>query len=254
MKKSKFKELTKQVRYLCLTLAKISGKGHLGGTFSVVEILVDLYYNVMKQEDKLLIGKGHAAPAMYSILTMKKIIAENDLMKFGENGHWLGSQIDPNVPGVNYISGSLGNVLGISAGIHIANNIDGKSEKIYVVIGDGECEEGSIWESADFIGKNNLINIILIVDRNKLSVTDFIENDNLIKKFKAFGWNVKEINGHKAFPISSIPTKTKKPMAIIANTVKGKGVSFVENSPAWHNRKITEEEFKKASIELCKTI
>lgn len=252
---------SKVYRKQILDIVYKTGKGHIGGAYSILDILVYMYYGGLlhtpydADSDIVLIGKGHACISSYVIWADLGIIDKSLIEKFGYNGAILGSQFDTNIPHSLYNSGSLGHVLGISAGYALALKLMKNDNKmVFTIIGDGECEEGSIWESIDFAVKRKLDNLIVIVDRNRLSVTDFIEDDNLVQKFNGFGANVIEINGHDFDSICdgffNALSEKNKVSVIIANTIKGKGVSFLENNAKWHQSTMKEEEYNIARKEL----
>ena len=244
-----------------------TGKGHLGGTFSCIDILVALYYGGIlrfdtknprwPERDRLVIGKGHACLAVYNILVDLGFFEAARLKEYGKNGSSLGGQLNINTPGVEYNTGSLGNALGIGAGIALAAKMDGKKYRAFALLGDGECQEGSIWESVMFASQQKLNNLICIIDRNRLSVTDVVEEDDgsgrLEDKFKTCGWKCLVIDGHSFEEIVSAFSgldELEQPLVIIANTVKGKGVSFMENGVKWHHAIPTKEELEIARKEL----
>ena len=209
------------------------------------------------QRDRFILSKGHAAIALYVILADLGYFDKKELKLFNDGG-MLGEHPDINIPGIEVNSGSLGHGLGIGSGMALAAKIDVKQYKTFVLLGDGECNEGSIWEAAMFASHHNLENLIAIVDRNKLCIHGTTEEINqlepLDKKFQAFGWHVENVNGHN---INEIIAKLKvnhvyKPKMIIANTIKGKGVSFMENITKWHHGSISKEHYKRAKIELNK--
>ena len=225
------------------------GTGHLGGTFSCVEILVSLYYSGLftPNQDKFIIGKGHAFMAIYYILADIGIIDKRHLLELEKDGRLLGNQLDVNSPGIDYSTGSLGHAIGVACGLSIAR------KDIYSValVGDGECEEGSIWESLVFASRNNIRNIIVIVDRNKLSVTSVVEDYGFYNACKAIGWNVDFVNGHCINSLIQSLTRAKKtPTMIVADTIKGKGVSLIENDAKWHNSGLTKELYEKGLVEI----
>tara|TARA_Y100000590_G_scaffold35278_1_gene38340 strand:+ start:3901 stop:4716 length:816 start_codon:yes stop_codon:yes gene_type:complete len=262
-------KIAKDLRLKILkTAKKTGGKGaHLGGTFSCIELLVSLYYgNILKfkanrpkwdDRDRVLIGKGHAHLALYHIWSNLGFLPKNILNTYGKNGSSLGQQLNIKTPGSEYNTGSLGHVTGIATGICLAAKLDKKNFRTFAIVGDAECDEGAIWESAMFAGKNNLNNLVAIVDKNSLSVMDVIEEEdidsNLNSKFKACNWNVKEIDGHSFSQILSAleyDPSINKPTVIIAKTIKGKGISFMENEIAWHSGIPSEEQFNKAIKEI----
>lgn len=249
----------KLVRRKVLEMAVASGKGHLGGTFSCVDILVALYYEIMKPEDKFILSKGHAAAAMYCILADKGYFPMAELDTFCKDGSRLEGHPHIGIPGVLANSGSLGHGLGLAVGMALANKLDNKIGNIYVLLSDGDCYEGSTWESAQFAAHYRLDNLIAIVDRNGQTVTDYTEHYNglepLYAKWNAFGWLVHDIYGNSQSHIMAgfdvIKHYSKDhPIVIIANTVKGKGVSFMEHSLEWHNSIPAGEQLGIARREL----
>ena len=238
------------------------GKGHIGSTFSCIELLIALYYgNVLhydpknpnwEDRDRFVLGKGHVCLALYNILADLDFFDFSLIKEYGTIGGKLGVQLNIETPGIEYNTGSLGNAIGIAAGMALAAKLDNKKYKSFAMIGDGECQEGSVWETLTFASQQKLNNLICIVDRNKLGVTDFIE-DNLKEKALAYGWAVTEINGHSfddIFKAFFYINKIDMPFMIIADTIKGKGVSFMENNAKWHNATLTKEEEIIARREL----
>lgn len=263
------KKISNDLRIKVLeTAKKTGGKGsHLGGTFSAIEILVALYYGrilkfnskkpLWKDRDRLLIGKGHIHLAMYHIWNDLGFITKKLINSYGKNGSRLGQQLNNTIPGSEYNTGSLGHVIGLGAGICLAAKMDKKKFKTIALVGDAECDEGSIWEAVMFAGKNKLNNLITIVDRNRMSVMEYREDDNnsgkLENKFKSCGWDVKVINGHSIKDIFNTFKKIKnssKPVVILADTIKGKGVSFMEKNIKWHSGIPSNLEYSLAVNEL----
>ena len=248
------------LRLATLNLCIGADKGHVTSAFSCAEILTALYYgNVLcydpknpkwEDRDRLFISKGHASPLFYSILVDIGFIPGTYLDGFCKTDK-LGVHLQSGVPGVENTAGSLGHGLGIAAGMALAAKMDRKNYYTFVLLSDGECCEGSIWEAAMFAGHHMLNNLIAIIDRNYMTATDFTENSvgltPLDKKFEAFGWEVKKINGHSICEILSCfdgirSFRRKTPFVIIAETVKGKGVISAENKPTWHARVPKNEE------------
>lgn len=244
-----------------------TGKGHIGGTYSCIDLLVALYYGGLlkidpvnpgwRDRDRFLIGKGHVCLALFYIWAELGYFNVSKLEEYGKNGGSLGGQLDIYVSGAEHNTGSLGHAIGIGAGMALAAKLDSKNYKTVVLIGDAECDEGSIWESAMFAGKMGLNNLVGIIDRNRLSVTDVIVEDDgsgrLDEKFIACGWKVVSIDGHsfkEIFEAFEVLGKLNKPLMIIANTVKGRGVSFMENGIKWHHSIPSGEELKLARKEL----
>jgi transketolase len=261
------KKKSREIRLRVLDTISEALKGHIGGTYSCVDILVALYYgNILcfrskdpkwQRRDRFIIGKGHACLAFYHIWIDLGFLDVSKIKDYGKNGSILGGQLHISTAGAEYNSGSLGHAVGIGAGMSLAAKMDKKDYKVFFLIGDGECAEGSIWESVMFAAKHKLNNLIGIVDRNRLSVTDVIEKDDgsgsLEGKFKACGWKVININGHSFGEILSAfrnLDRLRQPLMIVADTVKGKGVSFMENGTKWHHGIPTKEEFELARGEL----
>tara|TARA_Y200000002_G_scaffold378957_1_gene387312 strand:+ start:1050 stop:1865 length:816 start_codon:yes stop_codon:yes gene_type:complete len=259
---NKFKKLknkSKELRKLIFDVG-IKNDGHLSTSFSCVEILVTLYFGGFLNHTKnqmnslkrntFVLSKGHAETILYCILYLKKFISKNTLYKSYNSGdHFLGGHVDHKVPGVELTTGSLGHGLGFSSGMALASKIEKIKNKHYVLLGDAECTEGSIWEAALFSSFHKLSNIIAFIDRNNIGSLDYVKNftslDPLEDKWKAFGWNVFIVNGHDVKSIYNAIKKahfSKKPAMIIANTIKGKGLTVMENDPIWHTKKLNEKE------------
>lgn len=248
---------SKQIRNRILDIAYRSGRGHLGGTFSVVDILVSLYYGLeIDFLTPVLIGKGHACLALYAILEDLGIISSRELDTFGQDGSIYNVQFDRRIPTILYNTGSLGNVVGIAAGLAYATTLKHSQEKcsdVYAIIGDGECAEGSIWESIQLAASLRLGNLSVVVDWNKLAVTCSVDDPYLEKKFQSFGACTERVNGHSFLDIISslLPRSTSdRPRVVLADTVKGKGVSFMEGDAEWHHRVLKEADYLKAKGEL----
>jgi transketolase len=263
--KNKGKVLRKQI----LSAAINAGKGHVPPAFSWVEIGMALFYGKIlnfsnknkksNKRDRFLLSKGHGCLTLYVILSDLGFFSKKELNKFAGDGSMLAGHPDENIPGVEISSGSLGHGLGVGCGMALSAKKNKEKWKTFVLLGDGECQEGSIWEALIFANKHNLDNLITIVDRNKLGSTDFTENnaplEPLKNKFKSFGMDVYEIDGHNTLKIIKLlkkinTSKNKKPKIIICNTIKGKGVTFMENSKYWHHQLPNKEEIKVALEEL----
>jgi len=242
---SNLEKKAKKLRKGTLDLSLEIGDAHLGGSFSEIEVLVSLYNEVLKEEDKFILSKGHACYPMYLLLRERGYNPEI-------SGH---PDIDVK-NGIPCTTGSLGHGLPIGVGMALAKKLKRENGDIYVLMGDGECQEGTTWESSLIAPNYNLDNLIVIIDHNKLQALDKVENvlslGNLKNKFEVFGWAVSEINGHNFNEvIPSLRKRTSgKPSMIIANTIKGKGLSYMENDPKWHTRLPTKEELKQAYEEL----
>ena len=268
MDPSRLDHKSKEIRIEILKAVHAAGKGHIGGAFSIVEILVSLYHGGVlkfdaknpkwKDRDRFILSKGHTGIALYAVLADLGYFPKEELKLLNQGG-LLGEHPDPRIPGIEVISGSLGHGLPIGAGMALADKMDKNSRKTYVLMGDGECYEGSVWEAAMFAAHHKLHNLCGIVDRNKLITHGSTESINQLEPFKdkweAFGWEVFEIDAHdfrdleSTWATFSVKT-TGKPSMIIANSVKGKGVSFMENKAIWHHGGIDDEKFKSAFAEL----
>jgi len=269
-----FKVLEEKAHYIrnqVLDMCVRAGTGHVTSSFSCAEILVALYhggilrYDVSNPEwcdrDRFVLSKGQASPILYSVLADVGFFPESWLDQFCQANGPFGVHLQCDVPGVEVTTGSLGHGLGIGAGMALAAKMDRKLYMTVVLLGDGECYEGSIWESAMYAGHRRLNNLIAIVDRNWLCATDFTENcvqlNPMGTKWEACGWEVVNINGHSLQEIFNAfdgfrSMKLDKPLVIIADTVKGKGISFMEDQPLWHAVAPKGKEAKMAKIELNK--
>lgn len=270
LKKNSFKIIAKKIRLKIFETIIQAGKGHIGGAFSCVDILVALYFgkilkfNIKKlkdiNRDTFIFSKGHASIALYVTLAEAKFFDQKELKKFNMGGGKIAEHPDRRLPGVEVVSGSLGHGLSISAGMSLANKINNNKSFNYVLLGDGECYEGSIWEAAMFANHYNLNNLVAIVDRNNLTVLN--KTENIIKlepfadKWRSFGWNVIIVDGHNidrlCGKLKKIKNnnKNKKPTVLIANTIKGKGASFMENQIKWHHGVPSKENLMQFKKEL----
>lgn len=245
-----------------------TGKGHLGGTYSCIDLLVALYYGeilkinpkntVWKNRDRFILSKGHVCLALYAIFADLGIISKKVFASYGVDGG-LGGQLDINVAGVDFNTGSLGHSVGVGAGMAWAAKMDFTNYKVITLLGDSEFFEGSVWEAFIFAATYKLNNLVVIIDRNRLMVTDKLEDDGLYKDFdikaKSFGWEYFEIDGHNFEQILGVFVKiesVKKPSVIVANTIRGKGISFIENNIEWYTKVPNAKEYQKARMELKK--
>ena len=266
MIKKKFDQICLNVRKNILTSLFNAGSGHPGPSLSVVEILVYLYYKQFKFKnkkriDKLILSKGHAAPALYAVLVERKILKENYLKNLRKINSPLQGHPDPNyLKEVDLGTGALGQGLSVGIGFSLANNFLKVKKDTYCILGDGELQEGQIWEAAMFIGAKRILDLCTIIDQNKfqneLKVKDTLDMKSIKSKFISFGFEVLEIDGHdynqlvKSFNYFKNKKKRNKPLCIILKTIKGKGVSFMENDGDWHSRKINNEEYLNGMKEL----
>ena len=235
-----------------------AGCGHPGGAFSCIDFLVALYFNYLRIDpenpkfvarDRFILSKGHSSVALYSVLHLKGFFDRNVLLSFRQDNSLLGGHPDMHkVPGIEMSTGSLGHGLSVGIGCALAAKMDKKNYRTVVMMGDGETQEGSVWEAAMSASHYKLDNLIGIVDRNKIQIDGFTEDvmglEPYCKKWEAFGWAVREINGHDMAQIidtlNSVPFQKKKPSLIISHTVKGKGISFMENNPEWHGKALKD--------------
>jgi len=258
----------KMFRRQILEMTFAAGSGHPGGSMSSIDIVTALYYNVLRidpknpnwpDRDRFVLSKGHVCPAVYAVLADLGFFPREALMTLRKSGSILQGHPDMHkTPGIEMSTGSLGQGLSVSCGMALAARLDSKSYRVYCLMGDGEVQEGNIWEGAMLASHLKLDNLTAILDRNRLQIDGNTEQvmslEPLPDKWRAFGWNVLEIDGHDMHQILdslNLAKRTKnRPTIIIANTVKGKGVSFMENQVGFHGRALTKEEMAKAMEEL----
>ncbi|MFC1497441.1 transketolase [Verrucomicrobiota bacterium] len=262
---------TRYVRNLVLDMCVAAETGHVTSSFSCAEIMVALYYaNILRfdsknpaweDRDRFILSKGQASVILYPILADLGFFPMEDLDTFCMKDGKFGVHLQHDVPGVEITAGSLGCGFGTAAGIALAAKKDNKPYLTVALLGDGECYEGSIWETAMFATHNKLNNLVAIIDRNYCCATDFTEDslalESLDEKWKAFGWSVKRIDGHSIPQILEALKNIRfhhesKPLMIIADTIKGKGVSFMSDVPLWHARAPQGDEAKRAKEELSR--
>ncbi len=248
--------IIKNIRINILKKTFDAQTSHIGSCFSIVEILYVLYFLKLKKSDTFVLSKGHAALALYSTLCEKKILSKKILNTYGKNNSNLMSHVSHKVKGVEFSTGSLGHGLPYAVGKALGEKINGSKNKVYVLISDGELNEGTTWESLLFASFHKLDNLFVIIDYNKIQSLDFVKNvlklEPLNKKIKSFNCNVKSIDGHNAKKIfqSLKSKKNKKPNFIIANTIKGKGVDFMENTISWHYKAPNKTQLELALKQL----
>ena len=260
--------LSRKVRADILRSIYEAGSGHPGGSLSSVEILLTLFFNEMRHNpvdpkwgmrDRFILSKGHAAPALYTVLAECGYLPEGSLSKLRAFGSSLQGHPDSlKTPGVEVSSGSLGNGLSVSTGVAAAARLDGKDIRVYCLLGDGECDEGLVWEAAMLAPHLRLDNLTAIVDRNRLQIDGCTEDvvclDPLSDKWRAFNWNVLEVNGHDYPQLFNAFREAREhkggPTVIVARTVKGKGVSFMENVAGFHGKPPSKEQLDQALKEL----
>ena len=269
MKLKEIKDFAKNVRKKIIFTAYKAGSksAHIGGALSSADIMATLYADILslkkskkldENRDRFILSKGHACLALYAVLAEKKIINKKDLETFETDGSkFLGHPIINKLFGIEFSTGSLGMGLSLGVGTALAAKKKQKNFKTFVIIGDGECNEGLIWEAILSASHFKLDNLTIIVDRNNFQQTgkgsDIMDLKNLKNKFKSFGCDTYEINGHNIKEIKkslTIKTVTNKPKAIIANTIKGKGFKIFENNNEWHHSVITKNIYQKILKEI----
>jgi len=259
--------ISRELRYNIISMSQRAQSSHLGGALSCVDILTSLYWTTLNIDssnptnplrDRLVFSKGHAISALYAVLAKKGFISEADLQNYNKEGSQLSEQPTPHcAPGVEWATGSLGHGLGVGLGMALAAKINNQTYQVYIVMSDGECQEGSVWEAAMLAPKLKLGNLTAIIDFNKWQATarstSVMAMEPLGKKWESFGWEAIEVDGHNIKEITSAiknKKKTDTPLAIVAHTIKGKGASFMEDNNNWHYRSPTIEELQKAKLEL----
>lgn len=247
-------QLAWKIRRHGIEMTHLSGGSHIASILSVADILAVLYNDIlnvdpknpkMENRDRFILSKGHAGAAVYAALAEKGFFDTQELRTHYADGSRLSGHVShKGVPGIEFSTGSLGHGLPVGAGMALSAKLDNKDHKVFVVLGDGECDEGSVWEAALFANHLKLNNLVAVIDHNKMQSLDFCENTLSLapfaEKWKAFGWNVIEIDGHDHNELRDAFNKAKqtqdKPTVIIANTIKGKGISFMELDILWHYR------------------
>jgi transketolase len=260
-------QLAAQFRFKAVEMSHNAGAAHLASSLSCIDIVAVLYHSILRLDpnntkwenrDRFILSKGHAATALYAALAHKGIILDNDLMTYGKAGSLLEEHPSPKLPGVEAATGSLGHGLPCGCGISLAARIKGQDYRTFVLMSDGECNEGSVWEACMFAAANKLGNLCAFVDFNKWQATgrskEVLALDPMVDKFKSFGWDVHEIDGHDhqqiLSAVSQVSIANPKPTMVVSHTIKGKGISFMEDDNNWHYRVPTLEEVNLAKIEL----
>jgi transketolase len=264
------KEKAREIRSAILEMIVAANKGHIGGALSCSDILVALYYGGGLRvdpanpdwpgRDRFILSKGHSASALFAILADLGFFEKATLNTYCKNGTRLGGHPDRRVPGIETDTGSLGHGLGIGVGMALSAKMNGENHRVVVLLGDGECCEGSVWEALVFASHHQLENLTVVIDRNRQCVLDFTEDCSPLNplpfRLEAFGWETREVNGHSfeelLTAIDSMSARgSKKPLAIVANTIKGKGVSFMEGRIKWHHSVPSGEELVQSRRELA---
>ena len=271
MEANKAHELAVQAakgRILAMEMVHRAASGHIGGSLSAMDVLVDLYFSVLRvnpaqpkdpDRDRFVLSKGHCTPALYAVLALRGYFPEEELKLFRSiEGHFSGHPDMVYVPGVDMSTGSLGQGISAAVGMAIAGKLDKKDYRVYAMLGDGEVEEGQVWEAAMSAAKYHLDNLCAVVDVNGLQIdgrtADVMPSEPLDEKFRAFGWHVLKADGHDLADLDRAFQEAAglkdAPTVILARTVKGKGVSFMENDAGWHGKAPNDEQFEKAIAEL----
>ncbi|WP_400151280.1 transketolase [Candidatus Methanarcanum hacksteinii] len=272
MDSKELQRMANKLRLHVVEMTYAANSGHPGGSLSAADIISALYFKVMRHDpknpnwedrDRFILSKGHVAPVLYAALAESGYFPVEDLITLRQLGSKLqGHPVRGKVPGVEMSTGSLGQGLSMSCGIALAGKMDGKDYKVYCMLGDGELQSGQNWEAAMFAANYKLNNLIAIVDRNRLQICGDTEEvmslEPLVDKWMAFGWDVIETDGHDIDKVVAAFEEAKadrdSPVVIIFNTVKGKGVSFMENNPGFHGKACNAIEYKQAVEELKKVI
>lgn len=268
MTAAKLTKLTREMRREIIEISHRNHGSHVGSSFSIIDILAALYFNVMRvypsrpwhsNRDRFVLSKGHAALALYAVLAHRGFFSAKRLQTFLKDGSLLvGHPESRTLPGVEATTGSLGHGLSVAAGMALAAKRSGRRNRVFVLLSDGECDEGEVWEAALFAAHHKLDNLTVIVDYNKLqafgTTNTVLELEPFVSKWESFGWSVREHSGHNFAALtktfSLVPFTKGKPSALIAQTTMGKGVSFMEDQLAWHYLEPTKEHLDRAQKEL----
>ncbi|MCQ4864841.1 transketolase [Pseudoflavonifractor phocaeensis] len=257
-----------KARLLALDMVHTAASGHIGGSLSAMDILTTLYFHTMKVDpkapqspdrDRFVLSKGHCTPALYAVLALRGFFPVEDCKLFRSiKGHYSGHPDMKHVRGVDMSTGSLGQGISAAVGMAIAGKCDKKDYRVYAVLGDGEIAEGQVWEAAMAAAKYHLDNLCAFVDVNGLQIdgatADVMPSEPLDQKFAAFGWNVLKVDGHDyeaiAMALERAAAEKGAPTVILARTVKGKGVSFMENDAGWHGKAPNDEQYALAKADV----
>ena len=257
-----------KARLLALDMVHTAASGHIGGSLSAMDILTTLYFHTMKVDpkapqspdrDRFVLSKGHCTPALYAVLALRGFFPVEDCKLFRSiKGHYSGHPDMKHVRGVDMSTGSLGQGISAAVGMAIAGKCDKKDYRVYAVLGDGEIAEGQVWEAAMAAAKYHLDNLCAFVDVNGLQIdgatADVMPSEPLDQKFAAFGWNVLKVDGHDyeaiAIALERAAAEKGAPTVILARTVKGKGVSFMENDAGWHGKAPNDEQYALAKADV----
>jgi transketolase len=260
------KELGLKIRKHAVNMTSTGGSSHIGSILSIADVLAVLYGSVMnfradepkwQDRDRFILSKGHAGAGVYAALAESGFMSVDKLKTHYQDGSDLSGHVShKGIPGVEFSTGSLGHGLPVATGMALAAKINKNKHTVYVLMSDGECDEGSNWEAALFAPHHKLDNLVVIIDRNKLqsihSTEDTLGLEPFVDKWQAFGWNVVDVDGHNHEQLINACNSKEvgKPLCIVANTIKGKGISFMENNVLWHYRSPQNEEYDAAMKEL----
>ena len=259
--------LAKNIRAHALRMVHKANASHIGSSLSAADILAVLYSGILRidparpdwpDRDRFILSKGHGAAAAYAVLAERGFFPTEWLDTYCQDGSQLGGHITCGVPGVEVSTGSLGHGLPIGCGMALAGKRDGLKYRVFVLLSDGECDEGSTWEAVLFAAHHHLDNLAVIVDYNRIQafgrVAEVLDLEPLSNKWRAFNWAVREIDGHNHGQIEDtlkcVPWEPNRPSCVIASTIKSKGVSFMENQIAWHYKSPNDEQLRQALAEL----
>jgi len=260
-------QLAKKIREHALLMTHKAKASHIGSCLSMADLLAVLYKDILRvkpskpdwaDRDRFILSKGHGAAILYAVLAERGFFKKEELKTFYQVGSRLAGMTNFNVPGVEISTGSLGHGLPIGCGMALVGKKKGKKYRIFVLLGDGELNEGSNWEAMLFAAHHKLDNLVIIVDCNGLQALGETKNiinlDSLEKKFEAFNWSAVSVDGHNhneiKIALTNIPIENGKPSVIVAYTVKGKGISFMEKKPEWHYKSLNDKELSKALDEI----
>jgi transketolase len=259
-------ELARTIRIHALRMTSAGGSSHIGAVFSMADIIAVLYGEVLRVDpqevrapgrDRFILSKGHAGAGIYAVLAERGFFPVNKLTTHYQDGSDLSGHVShKNVPGVEFSTGSLGHGLGVAVGMAYAAGLRGETHRVFVLLSDGECDEGSNWEAILFAAHHRLSRLIAIVDYNKIQslgpVAETVRLEPFADKWRAFGWSVIEVDGHDHHALAAALKRNDgdRPLCVIAHTIKGRGVSFMENAVLWHYRTARDAEFDAALMEL----
>ena len=264
---SSYENLAKKIKEHILKISHRARSPHVGSSLSIADILAVLYGGILhvdpkqpewSERDRFILSKGHACTALYAVLAERGFLPKSWLEMYKDDGSYLPRHATHNIPGIEASTGSLGHGLSIGCGMALAAKSAGHNYRVFVLLSDGECDEGATWEAALFASHRRLDNLVAIIDYNKLQafgkVKEVLNLDPLLEKWKAFGWEGKEIDGHDLRQVEDalihIPLSYRQPTCIVAHTIKGKGVSFMENRLEWHYWPPDDKQLNQALAEL----